>query len=96
MLKLVRQKLASKFRAPIESKRTRIDKVDWFNVGKELAEANAAKKAKVQEQMRGALDRDIERAIQPVLVKHLWAYLTADANADMNADFAEIAKCFVV
>lgn len=96
VLKLVRQQLASRFRAPIASKQTRIEKVDWFNVGMDVPEANASKKTKMQEQLRGALDRDIERAIQPVLVRHLWAHLTADATADMNADFAEIAKCFVV
>jgi hypothetical protein len=95
LLKLVRQQLAAKFRAPIASKQTRIDKVDWFSVGKEVAETDAAKKTKIQEQLRGALDRDIERAIQPVLVQHLWAHLTAEATADMNLDFGEIAKCFI-
>ncbi len=95
VLKLVRQQLASKFRAPIASTQSRIDRVDWFNLGKHVSETNTSKKAKLQEQMRGALDRDIERAIQPVLVNYLWAHLDADASADMWADFAHIAKCFV-
>lgn len=95
VLRLVRQQLAAKFRAPIASEHKRIDKVDWFSVGKDVDEDKPAKKAKVQEQRRGALDRDIERAIQPLLVEHLWAHLEAVPTADMNSDLAEIAKCFV-
>jgi hypothetical protein len=85
VLKLVRQQLASKFRAPIASKQTRIETVVWCRVGTD----------KASKKMQDALDRDIERAIQPVLIKHLWAHLIADARAEMNQDFAEIAKCFV-
>ena len=93
VLKLIRQKLASKFNAPSESKQTRIGALDWFKVGDDNLEADKTKKAKFQEQARGALDRDIERAIQPVLIKHLWAHLEAFPEADMNADFEAIAKC---
>jgi hypothetical protein len=95
VLKLVRQKLASRFGAPSESRQTRIGTVDWFKVGDDILEADKTKKAKLQEQARGALDRDIERAIQPVLIKHLWAHLKVASTADMNADFEAIAKCFL-
>jgi hypothetical protein len=94
VLRLVRQQLAAKFRPPMESKMARIDPVDWFKVGEAIAETDRAKKAKLQDQARGAMDRDIERAIQPVLIKHLWAHLEASPGADMNADFSEIAKRF--
>lgn len=95
VLKLVRQQLASRFRAPIASKQARIDRVDWFNVGNEASAAGSTSNAEQRKQRQDALDRDIERAIQPVLVQHLWAHLSADATADMNKDFAEIAKCFI-
>ena len=68
--------------------------MEWFKVGDDIVEADKPKKAKLQEQARGRLDRDIERAIQPVLIKHLWTHLAAVSTADMNADFAEIVKCF--
>jgi hypothetical protein len=95
VLKLVRQQLAAKFRPPIASKQTRIDKVDWFKVGEEIVESDRSKKARLQEEARGALDRDIERAIQPVLIKHLWAHLDASPTADMNRDFTRIAQFLV-
>jgi hypothetical protein len=95
VLKLVRQQLASKFRAPIASKQTRIETVDWFRVGTDVGGASVPPNAEARKKMQDALDRDIERAIQPVLIKHLWAHLIADARAEMNQDFAEIAKCFV-
>jgi hypothetical protein len=94
VLKIIRQKLSSKFRAPSESKQSRIDTVDWFKVGDDIVEADKSKKSKLQEKARGELDRDIERAIQPVLIKHLWAHLEAHSTADMNADFGVIANCF--
>jgi hypothetical protein len=94
VLKLTRQRLASKFRAPSESKNSRIDTVNWFKVRDDILEADKNRRTKLQDQAEGALDRDIERAIQPVLIKHLWAHLEAVPAADMNADFEAISRCF--
>jgi hypothetical protein len=43
-----------------------------------------------------AVDRDIERVIQPVHVKHLWAYLEATKDADLNIDLSELATYFIL
>ena len=79
-LKLVRQLLAAKFSPPVLSRNERVAAVDWGAIrGREL---------------QNALDRDIERAIQPVLIDHLWSHLNAVANADMNGDFERISQAF--
>jgi hypothetical protein len=96
VLKLVRQQLAARFRPPLASTRARTATVDWHRVGEEITETDKAKKRQMQEEARGALDRDIERAIQPYLVQRLWDHLEATKTSDMNADFEKIANCFVI
>ncbi len=96
ILRLVRQQLAARFRAPSSSQQGRIAPVDWAQIGQATQTESNPKTSQRQEQARDAMDRDIERAIQPVLVKHLWAYLDAVPTADMNHDLSEIAKCFIM
>ena len=76
ILKLVRQQLASKFEGPGREPNRRIPPVQWHTL-KNSAERNA-------------LDREIERAIQPTLVKELWNHAKNNSNAPIRADLTRL------
>lgn len=96
VLKLVRQLLASQFSPPVQSRQGRIAPVDWFQIGEEIQEPDRKAKAKLQEQARDALDRDIERAIQPVLIASLFRHVHSCPSTDLQRSLDEIAACFVL
>lgn len=70
ILKLVRQQLASRFEGPAREPDRRIPPVQWH--------------ALRNNNERNALDREIERAIQPALVRALWDHTASDAAAPMR------------
>lgn len=95
ILKLVRQGLAAKFAVHVFMDHSRVDKgtrllkpVEWHKIGEGKTKEEAREE-------QDSLDRDIELAMQPVLIKHLFSHLSSVPTADMNADFGDLAKCFV-
>lgn len=85
VLKLVRQDLARQFRPPIASANHKIEPVVWGS--------GTGKSYEIKEQ-DDQLDRDIERAIQPVLIKHLFLFAESNPQSDLTTDLGRIKECF--
>lgn len=70
ILKLVRQQLANVFEGPAREPDRRVPPVQWHGFR--------------NNNERNTLDREIERALQPALVKALWDHTVTDAAAPMR------------
>jgi len=76
ILKLVRMQIASKFDAPLLSRGGKVPPVQWHEL------RNNAE--------RDAMDRDIERAIQPLMIQRLWEFTTNEPDAPIRSDLRSL------